>query len=226
MACSFDCEPSFPHKIIDQGSYPVCMSTPLLPSKNRFADHLEELHISKETAIILDDMRFLISSIFTLNKLSPSEQDLTKLFATSTWIRDRIVNLSDPTTSSPDFIYRSCRLAALIYCKAILYRIPLSRVCSLEDLKSLWEIMWRITLTEWKQLPGVFMWIILSAHQAAQDTAYGRFLKSMLKASSFFITLENWDVVDGALMGFVGLQRWLRRGSEKCLRGLDHVAGS
>jgi hypothetical protein len=192
------------------------MSTPLLPSKDRFSTYSDELNISIETAMILDDIRFLTSSITKLGRLDPLEQDLTKLLATSTWIRDRIHALPDcagllnPT--STDFIYRSCRLAALVYCKAIVEHIPLSQACTFEDLKSLWECMWRVTLTEWKKIPGIFIWIILSAHQAAQDTAYGRGLKSMLKTSSFYIALENWNVVDGALMTFVGLQRWLKKG--------------
>jgi len=227
MACSYDCEPYFCHTIEDQAAYPVCMNTPLLPSKDRFSTHSDELSISNETAMILDDMRFLTSSIIKLNTDDPLEQDLPKLLATSTWIRDRILALSDyqdlSNPTSADFIYRSCRLSALVYCKAIVEHIPLSQACTLEDLKSLWESVWRVTLTEWKKIPGIFIWIILSAHQAAQDTAYGRFLKSMLKTSSLFIALENWNVVDGALMTFVGFQRWLRKGTVRDLCGVEQV---
>lgn len=217
MACSFDHEPSFRHNIESQTAGSVCMSTPLLASETRFSTQLDGLHISRETAMILDDMRFLTISIIKLGNLDPLEQDLTKLLATSTWIRDRICTLPDSPTlslSTPeDFIYRSCRISALIYCKAIVERVPLSQACTPEDLSSLWGTMWQVTLTRWKSIPGIFIWIILSAHQAAQDTAYGRFLKSMLKTTSFYIALEDWNVVDGALMTFIGLQRWLRKGT-------------
>lgn len=217
MACSFDREPSFRHNTESQTAGSVCMSTPLLASETRFSAQLDELHISKETAMILDDMRFLTTSIIKLGDLDPLEQDLTKLLATSTWIRDRICTLpdgDDVSLSTPEnFIYRSCRTAALIYCRAIVERIPLSQACTSEDLSSLWGTLWRVTLTRWKSIPGIFIWIILSAHQAAQDTAYGRFLKGMLETTSFYIALEDWNVVDGALTTFVGLQRWLRKGT-------------
>ncbi|TVY78251.1 hypothetical protein LSUE1_G006779, partial [Lachnellula suecica] len=216
-ACSYDCELIFPHNV-DQGvPHPIHIGTPLWDSKDRFSDQPEKLHISQETAMILDDMRFLTSSIIKLGQLDPVERDLTKLMTTSKWIRDRIYALpsgNDCSKKDPRvFIYRSCRIAALIYCKAIVERIPLSQACTKEDLKTLWGSMWRVTLTQWKSIPGIFIWIILSAHQAARDTAYGRFLKSVLKTASFYIALENWCVVDGALWTFVELQRWLRKGT-------------
>lgn len=43
-------------------------------------------------------------------------------------------------------------------------------------------------------------------------TPYGRFIKSMLKAVCTYLAVDYWDVVDGAGMGFVRLQRWLRSG--------------
>lgn len=47
---------------------------------------------------------------------------------------------------------------------------------------------------------------------AAQETPYARFLKNMLKTTASYISLENWNIVDSTLMGFVRLQRWLRDG--------------
>lgn len=53
---------------------------------------------------------------------------------------------------------------------------------------------------------------MLSAIQAAEKTPYGRFLKSMVKGVMTYLAVDNWGVVDGAGMGFVRLQRWLRSG--------------
>lgn len=58
-------------------------------------------------------------------------------------------------------------------------------------------------------MPGIFLFIILSANQAGQTTPHGRLLKSMFKASSSYMALDHWDVVDGALMSYLKLQRWL-----------------
>ena len=206
------------------------MSTPLLQSERSFADHAEDIGISVQTACILDDMRFLLQAVITQtdnNRENIDSKDQQKLITTSTWIRDRIAVLPEKNGqgSSPanDFIYQSCRKAALIYCKAILELTPLSQACTLQDLNQLWSSMWRVTLSQWKKIPGIFIWVLLSANQAAQDTAHGRFLKSMLKSASFYIALQNWQIVDGSLGAFVRLQRWLREGtvSEQSFEPLD-----
>ncbi|RDL37623.1 uncharacterized protein BP5553_05056 [Venustampulla echinocandica] len=218
ISCSNDYEPSFHHITPDLVTIPIYMSTPFLSSKERFSNHTKELNIDKETAIILDDMRFLTLSVLKLESSKPLEQDLTKLIATSTWIRDRIIELpkiSAPPNSPSEFIYASTRLAAIIYCKAIVNRTSLSQACTMEELNALWGVMWRVRLTQWKQIPGIFLWILLSATQAAQNTPHGRFLKSMIKTSSFYIGLAEWPVVDGTFRAFVRMQRWLRIGWEE-----------
>jgi hypothetical protein len=67
-----------------------------------------------------------------------------------------------------------------------------------------------VSLSRWKQLPGIFLWVLLSAIQAAEATPHGIFLKSMVKGVMTYLAVDHWDVVDAAGMGFVGLQRWLR----------------
>ena len=186
------------------------MSTPFLLSERQFAGHSGLLGISKETAIILDDMRFLLHAVTSQmdrGQDSFESTDEEKLISTSIWIRDRISCLAGP---ADDYIYQSVRKAALIYYKAIIERTSLSRACTLQDLNQLWTSMWRIPLSRWKKTPGIFIFILLSANQAAQDTAHGRFLKSVLKSASFYVALENWEVIDVTLGAFVKLQRWLR----------------
>jgi hypothetical protein len=215
ISCSYDFELSFPHNVSNSRPYPPRMSTPLLYSQIYFVSIAEELQISKEVAIILDDMRFLTTSVVRQVDRTLSDEEISKLWTTSMWIQDRISAMpdgNDPASHlTTDYIYKACRIAALLYCKAIVQRTPLSRVCTMQDLNQLWANMWRVTLTRWKQTPGVFLWILFSANPAAQETPHGRFLKSMLKATSSYLALDYWDIVDGASMAYVKLQRWLRR---------------
>ncbi len=194
------------------------MGTPLLRASWDFNKTFEELKINKETARILDDMQFLFMRILEQVDQEPTSQEKKKFLATSAWIRDRIKALpveveDDLSFLSSTQIYKSCRLAALIYCKAIVEGVSLAEACTSADLNLLWANMWRVQLSRWKQIPGIFLFIILSAIPAAQNTVHGRFLKSMLKATSSYISLECWDVVDGSLMAVVKLQEWLRNGS-------------
>jgi hypothetical protein len=200
-------------------SQPAHVNTPLQYSQVKFADISGDLKISTGAATILDDMRFLLHAVTKQVHREPDELEKMKLTKTSLWIRDRISSLPDGSNRTDpltyDFVYKSCRVAALIYCKAIVERIPLSQACTFLDLQQLWTNMWRIKLIRWKEIPGIFLFLLLSANQAAQTTPHGRFVKSMFKAASSYIALDNWDVVDGALANFLKLQTWLGDGRLK-----------
>lgn len=167
--------------------------------------------------MILDDMRFLMMTILSYISAPPSDIEKAKFEATALWVFDRISALPDGSApESPltrDYIYKSTLIAALVFCRSITSRLPLNKSCSLIDLRQLWASMWRVTLSRWKQIPGVFLFIILAAIPAAQETPHGRFLKSMLKTTTAYISLEHWEVVDCTLMSYVELQRWLRGGT-------------
>jgi hypothetical protein len=189
--------------------------SPLLSSRGTtFQAHQEVLGISKETAVILDNMRFLLLATVKGVDRPMTSQDRSKLRKTALWTRDWLANL--PTGHEPDshllhdFVYQSCRVAAHIYCRAIAEHTSLSKAYGIQDLAQLWGSVWRVSLSRWKQLPGIFLWVLLSAIQAAETTPYGRFLKSMVKGVMTYLAVDHWDIVDAAGMGFVRLQRWLR----------------
>jgi hypothetical protein len=193
------------------------MGTPFVASDTSFLATAESLDIRQETALILDDIRFLLLGLLEHISYPPSESTKAKFETTVLWISNRIS--SSPDGSSPDsalaqdHIYKSVLIAALVFCRSITQHLPLSKACSLPDLQKLWVNMWKVKLSRWKTIPGIFLFIILAAIPAAQETPHGRFLKSMLKTTTAYISLENWDVVDSTLFSFVEVQRWLR-GSE------------
>lgn len=226
ITCSYDVELTFPHSTATHVTYPAYISTPWIYSLISFTSIQVQLKIAPETAAILDDMRFL--QITTIKASEEAQRDPSKLTSEAEWIQSRILALpsgSEPTSPlSKDNIYKSCRTAALIYIRAILTRTPLSQTCSVQDLNQLWSSMWRVTLTQWKQIPGIFVWVILSGLQAAQSTAHGRFLKSMFKAAIAYMSLEHFEVVDASLMNFVKMQTWLRSARGDSVSGLTPQA--
>ena len=68
-------------------------------------------------------------------------------------------------------------------------------------------------------MPGIFLFVILSALSAAEAAPHGRFMKSMFKTTSAYIGLENFELVDAALTAFVKMQRWLKSGE----RGIERL---
>ena len=166
--------------------------------------------------MILDDMRFLTTSICQQIEVEPTRKGEEKMKLLAIWVRDRTLASSNGNESdgplSNDHIYKCCRKVALIYCQAIVNRCSLAQACTMQDLNQLWASMWRITLSQWKRIPGIFIWVLLAVNPAAQNTPHGRLLKSLLKSASLYVALEHWELIDGSLMSFVRLQRWLRGG--------------
>jgi hypothetical protein len=214
ISCSYDIEVSFPHNTATYVSYPASLGTPLIYSLVNFQSIHEKIGIAVETAKILDDSRYLTMAVLKHLENVEIDESRPKLSSIADMIQNRISKL--PTGAELDSkvyndnIYKSCRTAALIYTRAVLGHMPLSQACTMVDLQQLWSSMWRVTLKQWKLIPGIFLWVIVSALQAAQATPHGRFLKSMFKAASSYMAMEHFEVVDASLMNVVKVQRWLR----------------
>jgi hypothetical protein len=193
------------------------MSTPLLFSHTTFLSIASLLSISPETAKLLDDVRFSINETLRQASRQPSEHENTKLAAAISWVRDDLQFLMSTIESTDnhlahDPIYKACLIASTIYHRALSSRIPLSRACTLSDLNQLWVTMWKVPLARWKAIPGIFLWIILSAIQSTENRVHGTLLKTFFKNTSSYMALENWDLVDAALRNFSTLQGWLGSG--------------
>ncbi|KAM0808990.1 putative Transcription factor domain-containing protein [Seiridium cardinale] len=113
----------------------------------------------------------------------------------------------------PDYVYQSIRQAALIYTSAIAARKPFSETCSLNDFYRLWATIWRVSLTVWRSMMGIFVWIEVCIMAPAMDTPHGRFVKSMFTIAALNMGIENWTAASNALKGAVMLQAKLGRRS-------------
>ncbi|KAG0651217.1 hypothetical protein D0Z07_1521 [Hyphodiscus hymeniophilus] len=151
--------------------YPLQPDSPLLQSRLRFVDSTSELQIGTVTATLLDDMRFLTTSVIamTKNELS-SAQENARFLATATWIHKRLAMPVDPSLAG-DFIYQSVRAISTAYSAAILSRRPLSEACNERNLRHLWMNMWRVPLSRWKQTPGIFFFHRASCHTLCEGQA-------------------------------------------------------
>lgn len=67
-------------------------NSPLLDDEFRFFSHAETLGLHPTTASMLDDVRFLVSTVLQLGS-EPLEKEIEKLQSTAMWIHDRISSL-------------------------------------------------------------------------------------------------------------------------------------
>ncbi|PVH69501.1 hypothetical protein DL98DRAFT_661640 [Cadophora sp. DSE1049] len=214
IASTYECEvvldSSREHPIPVLKSFPLELDSPILQSHIPFADLVTVHKINNETARILDDTRSLTVSVLRMsgNDVPLSKRD--KMLAGIHSIHQKLSSSPVTNPNSPeDFIYQACRSTAIIYSSAILTRTPLSISCTPHLFQQLWKSMWRVPLQRWKQIPGIFIWILLVASPFARDKPEGRFFKALTPATTMAMGLIDWDTVMGALKGFLAVQRWL-----------------
>ncbi|KAG9233343.1 hypothetical protein BJ875DRAFT_464418 [Amylocarpus encephaloides] len=212
VACTYECHPIVqgPQEVVRSiGEYPVQLDSPFLLSDTRFVDYMDILGLSQPAATILDDMRFITTSLLSLGDAQEPEQANAKFLVTVQWIQNRLASPeSDPGLAS-DMIYQVCRATSTIYMTAILSRSPLSTACTAQLFSGVWMRMWQVPLPRWKQIPGVFFFILLVVNPFTCIRPEGRFIKGMFAASVMGIGLVDWNVAAAILKTFLGVQKWL-----------------
>lgn len=190
-------------------AYPIQLDSPLLVSANLFANSADFHGISMATATVLDDMRFITTSIMTLGGADHPELAKIKFLATVRWLHQRLVAPETDPDRAYDFVFQTCRATAIIYTTVVLSGQPFSKTCTAELLQNVWRVMWRVPLPRWKQIPGVFFWVLLVANPFARNRPEGRFLKGIFAANTVAMGLVDWDATTALIKTFLALQRWL-----------------
>ncbi|CZR64612.1 uncharacterized protein PAC_14510 [Phialocephala subalpina] len=220
----------FSHPLQPLTTYPLHLDCPFLLSPHRFVDNLHIHNIAPETAQILDDARWLTTSILHLSTTQygpdPSSPEHQKFLATAQWIYSRLSSPSPPLTSSPSnpfqaAIHQTLLTTTLTLLTSLLSRQPLSQSLTPALLMTIWQNMWIVPLPVWKRSPGLFFFVLLIVNPGARERVEGRFLKGMLAATAITIGTsrmdgkgggDGWEVLRGIVGSVLGVQRWLGGG--------------
>lgn len=80
--------------------------------------------------------------------------------------------------------------------------------------------MWRVPLTVWKGVLGVFNWIIVGIAPVARESRrHARVVKSLLANSLLQTGCDNWELARGGMEAGVKLGRWLGEGRSERREG-------
>lgn len=112
----------------------------------------------------------------------------------------------------PDLMYRVIRTVALVYCRAILARVPTSKVCDSNEFLQTWISIWEVPLAQWKTVLGVYHWITIGLIPSGHDTPPARFSKMLMVVALLSIGLDNWHICIEVSRAALRLQKWLREG--------------
>ncbi|TDZ34488.1 hypothetical protein C8035_v010631 [Colletotrichum spinosum] len=201
-------------------AWPDCYDSPLLASSTSFESIAENLGLSAEAANILDDVRFLTNSVASLSSSSSSSSssstaDTVKIRTTASWLYSRLhdkdVLKATATTSESDWMLETIRLAAVIYSWAIRSLRQISEFEGDEVLEDAYVAMRKVSLTTWKKIPGIFLWIMLVAAPNAAPDAQGRFVRRKMAVTGLSIGFEDFVLGISYLKSFWNVQQWIAK---------------
>jgi hypothetical protein len=139
-------------------------------------------------------------------------------------IKDYVSSLPSANTKGQpitgDFIYETTRLAALVYCRAIVDYLPFSKACRPEELHAVYAAMSQIPLSQWKRFPGVWLFALLSINPVARNLPIGVTLRSLLKISCFTLGSWEWQIYVNVMESFIYVQKWIRGAHADLAQGI------
>ncbi|PHH69639.1 hypothetical protein CDD82_7626 [Ophiocordyceps australis] len=140
----------------------------------------------------------------------------------------RLATLSDADNlqGPPDLIHRCVRTTALVYCAAILRRVPTSQAVTETDFGRVWVWAWGAGLERWSALSGIFAWMMIGLAASTHQTVHGRMIKTLMVTCFMFVGTENWHVAADMATAALKLQRWLRGGGQDAETQNGAVSGA
>jgi hypothetical protein len=203
-------------------TYPYAYQCPVFQRGPSFHEIRSALELSPATASILDDVRYLSTSILSLSSSSPtlSKDQYIKLSNTikshASHIHDKITEIPTliplPTSPVQDLVFETIRLTSLAYISCLSTCTPFSQAFSPPQRKILYDTLLRVSLSAWKKIPGIYLWVLLViCPGSGEDEAFGRLLRRNISVTAIFVVFQDLGLAMGCLEGFWEIQRWIQR---------------
>jgi hypothetical protein len=187
-------------------------------------------------ATVLDDLRLLTSSITSFFTITPNPEGPSPQYESTTIsdkaliIQQSALNLPSipisPLSSPSDLVHETLRITIIIYTRAITSRLPISSAYAPNLRQQVYSTIFRVRLSDWKQIPGIFLWILLVASPGSGKDALGRLLRTNENLAAIYIGLRDFGFVIDCLRTFWGVQRWIAGGvggdEERAFNGTDN----
>ncbi|TKW57847.1 hypothetical protein CTA1_9831 [Colletotrichum tanaceti] len=229
IACAFETDlywlendPARDEELSMPTTWPDCYDSPLIASPSRFESIAGKLGLCATAAKILDDVRFLTVSVASQ---SASSGWTCKVRSTASWLYDRLRNRDTAgpaiVASEEEWILETVRIAALIYSWSIKSMRQISRFDDNETLEAAYQALTSVSMTTWKRIPGVFLWIMLVAAPNAAPDAKGRFVRRKMAVTGLSIGFEDFRLGISYLKAFWSVQQWIAKGGDAGVQRLD-----
>lgn len=165
--------------------------------------------ISPSTGYILHDIQKLTSFV----NLPSSIKNTTEIQLEASLLYNKIKALPASATplytSEQERIFETIRLAALVYTCCISTLTPFSKYQDNLELQELHTHICSVTMSTWKKVPAVLLWILLVACPSTTNDDWGKWLRKEMAVTGFAVGMEDFGVVIQCLKRFWTVQRWI-----------------
>ena len=148
---------------------------------------------------------------------SSTKTSTAKIQSTAAWLHKQlqVKYVKPPLALDTDLIFETIRIAALIYSSCIMTLTPFVGRRNQPLMRELCSNILQVPLVRWKEIPGIFLWILLIAAPSAGNDSQGRFLKKKMAVAGMSIGLEDFNLATGHLRAFWKVQRWISKEGQR-----------
>ncbi|KEF62138.1 uncharacterized protein A1O9_00110 [Exophiala aquamarina CBS 119918] len=115
-----------------------------------------------------------------------------------------------PRTEIPFVVAESCSVAGTIYYRATHKKIPFEDPVNRDDSKRLGAFLNSASLDDWRGIPYLYLWVILTGAAAAQCHPERQYLVARLFQFGFSIGLEQEEDFKQICLNFIWLRHQIR----------------
>lgn len=180
------------------------------------AELQRRLQLSPDSIQTLNDLHELTRTWHAANRTRANLKDFTAVANRCASI-ERQLSL-DPTQSTaaaqsqtPTYQVReACRLAGLIYFRALFHNIPFSSSENVVIMQRLRAVLETSILSGWNGAPGLLLWTLLVGTAAARSNGDETFFAGHLSTTCFCL-VAHWHDVQQILATFLRMERMVER---------------
>jgi hypothetical protein len=70
-----------------------------------------------------------------------------------------------------------------------------------------------VNLNTWKQIPGVFLWVLIVTCPGSGEDMMGKWVKRKMAVSGMMVAFQEFGVAIGCFRAFWRVQRWIEKES-------------
>jgi hypothetical protein len=129
------------------------------------------------------------------------------------------------STNEPSMITATIRHTALVYMHSISTLTPFSKSYTRSLILELQSKLSKVPLSRWKQMPGIFFWILMVASSSPcwnGSNVVGRMWRRKVSVTGLVITFVDFNLAIMHARAFYKVQRWIAEEGEKTPDVLGH----